>query len=68
MDANLNYRDILVIAAKREDRTRALYEDLAEKYSDDAELKELFEYLANEEAQHKHDVEVMYDEDMAGDN
>ena len=67
-EADLDYRDILVIAAKREDRTRKLYEDLAQKYSDDPELKELFEFLANEEAQHKHDVEVMYDEDMAGDN
>jgi len=65
MNANLDYRDILIIAAKREDKTRKLYEDMAKEYSDDKELYDLFKYLADEEAQHKHDVEVMYDEDMA---
>lgn len=58
----LSTADILVIAAKREERTKQLYIDLAKKYVDNTELNELFQYLANEEAQHKHDIEKLHDE------
>ena len=64
--ADMSYQQVLVIAMKREKVAFKLYNDLAERV-DDAEIKDLFLGLAQEEAKHKLRFEVEYD-DMIVDN
>ena len=64
---NLSYQDIILIAMKREEKARKLYLDLASKVSD-GEMNTLFTRLANEEAKHKHQFEVIYDEEVLKEN
>jgi len=58
---------ILIVAGKRERSSFEFYSSMA-RIASDAETKELFEYLANEELTHKRRVETMYDELVYQDN
>ncbi len=64
---NLSYQDIILIAMKREEKAKKLYMDLAAKVTD-GEMKNLFLRLADEEAKHKHQFEVIYDEEVLKEN
>ncbi len=57
----MSYRDALVLAMKREKAAFRLYMKLAEM-APSADLKKLFKNLANEEAKHKLNFELEYDE------
>lgn len=58
-----SYQNILIIAMKREEKSKKLYEDLALKLGEeDSELRNLFLRLAEEESSHKLKFEKLYDE------
>jgi len=63
----LDYQEALVIAMKREKAAFRLYNDLA-KMADDEKLKQVFLALAQEEAKHKLQFEVEYDENILTEN
>lgn len=58
---DMDYRDLLILAMKREEKSFKLYNEVAEK-SDDPGLKRLFQVLAQEEAKHKLKLETEYDD------
>ncbi len=58
---DMTYQDILVLAMKSEEHSHSLYLGLANN-SDDLELKNIFEFLAKQEARHKLKVETEYDD------
>lgn len=64
---NMDYSESLVIAMMQEKAAYKLYSDLA-KITDDPELKELFLFLATEEAKHKLKFETEYDEVVLKEN
>ena len=57
---DMDYQDALTIGMKMEAVALRLYQDLSNKCVD-KELKDLFGYLAEEEAKHKHSYEVEFD-------
>jgi rubrerythrin len=59
--ADMDYQDVLIAAMKREEKAHNLYSTLASNTAD-AELKHLFEVLAEEEARHKLALEKEYDD------
>ena len=61
VDANADYQDVLLAAAKREKMTHDFYQAMGERV-DDATVKSLFEMLAAEELRHKHLLEKIYEE------
>ncbi|MBI4774650.1 MAG: ferritin family protein [Deltaproteobacteria bacterium] len=65
--AEIDYQDALIIAMKREKSAFKLYKDLSTT-TEDADLKELFLSLAQEEAKHKLFFEIEYDEHILTDN
>jgi len=62
-----SYQDVLIFAMKQEKQAFRLYTDLAGR-TQDAELRELFLALAQEEAKHKLRFEVEYDEHVLTEN
>lgn len=66
-DENLDFQAALILAMKREKAAFKLYTDLAAQ-TDDANLKETFLGLAQEEAKHKLRFEVEYDEEILKEN
>jgi rubrerythrin len=58
------YSDLLMLAAKREEKALALYNELL-KQTDSPEAKSLFKVLCQEEAKHKLFLETKYDDYMA---
>jgi rubrerythrin len=60
----MGFADILRLAMKREEKANKLYVDLSQK-TDEADVKKLFEKLAQEESKHKYGLESMYDDYMA---
>ncbi len=56
-----DYQQALIFAMQMEKAEFKLYKDLA-KQTDDAELKETLKILAQEEAKHKLQLEIEYDE------
>ena len=58
--ANMNYKELLAFAIKKEAEAEYLYRKLAEM-SNRESLKELFTLLAQEEARHKFNLEFEYD-------
>lgn len=54
-----DFNDILVYAAKREKKAFEFYSNMS-KQVDDAELKKLFVWLAQEESKHKEDIEALF--------
>ncbi len=65
--AEMTYQDIIITAMKREEKSKALYENLASKI-DDEELSAMLLRIAAEEAQHKLRFEKIYDEEILKDN
>jgi rubrerythrin len=65
--ATLTYQNSLILAMKREKAAFHLYTDLAAQ-TDDAEAKQIFESLAQEEAKHKLRFEVEYDDMILTEN
>lgn len=60
----MNYREVLHLAMKREEKALKFYSDLREKAEDD-DAKKLFNVLCQEEAKHKLSLESIYDDFMA---
>ena len=63
----LTYQNALILAMKRERAAFRLYSDLA-THAEDAEVKQIFESLAQEEAKHKLRFEVEYDDMILTEN
>jgi len=64
---DMDYQDTLMVAMQRERAAFALYTDLAAA-TDDAELQEVFNALAQEEAKHKLFLEREYDDRVYSEN
>ena len=64
---DMDYQDALMVAMQRERAAFALYTDLA-AITDDAELQEVFNALAQEEAKHKLFLEREYDDHIYSEN
>ncbi len=64
---NMEYRDALVLAMKREKAAFKLYSKLAER-TDHPELKKVFQALAVEESKHKLRFELEYDDYVMREN
>ncbi len=60
----MGYRDILMIAMKREEKALKLYNELLSN-AETENSKKLFKILCQEEAKHKRTFETMYDDYMA---
>jgi len=60
----MSYRDILLLAAKREEKALAFYNDCL-RGADNPEAQTLFKMLCQEEARHKLALEGMLDDYMA---
>jgi rubrerythrin len=60
-------QNALILAMKREKAAFQLYTDLAAQ-ADDAEVKQIFESLAQEEAKHKLRFEIEYDDMILTEN
>ncbi len=58
--ANMDYLELLAYAIKKEDSSNRFYKSLASKFSD-PELKDIFLKLAQEEANHRRQLEIEYD-------
>jgi len=58
--ADMNFQDLLILAAKKEQKAVDLYSDLARKVSK-KELKKLFEFLIQQEKSHKLKLEEEYE-------
>ena len=64
---DLSYEDLIAVAMERELMAQRLYEDLA-KIAIDPKVKEIFEQLSKEEANHKHYFEVIWDTEVLKEN
>ena len=67
LSADLGYQEALIVAMKAEKAAFKLYSDLAET-TDDANLRQTFLELAQEEAKHKLRFEIEYDENVLTEN
>jgi len=63
---DIDYQDALIIAMKREEKAVRLYKDLAEKMTED-KIKNLLQFMAEEEAKHKLRLETEYDDNVLAD-
>jgi rubrerythrin len=61
---DMGYSDLLMLAAKREEKALALYNELL-KQADSPQAKDMFKVLCQEEAKHKLFLETKYDDYMA---
>jgi rubrerythrin len=57
---DMNFQDLLILAAKKEQKAVGLYSDLERKVSK-KELKKLFEFLIQQEKSHKLKLEEEYE-------
>ena len=57
----MNFQDLLIFAAKKEQSAVLLYSKLKDS-TDDADLQKLFEFMAEQEKAHKFKLEVQYEE------
>lgn len=64
---DISYQNALILAMKKEKAAFRLYSDLAGK-AEDAQVRALFEDLAQEEARHKLRFEIEYDEHILTEN
>ncbi|MEZ4529126.1 MAG: ferritin family protein [Desulfobacterales bacterium] len=60
----MGYRDLLLLAIKREEKALKLYQGMRSK-AEGEEAKKVFNILCQEEANHKLKLETMYDDHMA---
>jgi len=65
--ADMNYDEALKVAMAREKAAFKLYSRLADS-ADNAEMKEIFQFLAQEESKHKLRFELEYDEYVLREN
>jgi rubrerythrin len=63
-EPGMAYNDILLLAAKREEKALALYNQMLANAATD-EAKKVFKMLCQEEAKHKLALETMLDDYMA---
>jgi rubrerythrin len=63
-EKGMAYRDILVLASKREEKALALYNELQDRAESD-QVKKVFKALCQEEAKHKLRFETLLDDYMA---
>lgn len=61
---NMSYRDILILAMKREEKALQLYNELL-RCSETETTRNIFKILCQEEARHKLGLEKLFDEYMA---
>lgn len=61
LDANADYQDVLLSAARREKTAHDFYQAMLEMV-DDSLVKGVFEMLATEELRHKYTLEKIYEE------
>ncbi len=61
----MSYRDILLVAMKREENALKLYNQMLHK-SETETARNIFKILCQEEARHKLGLEKLYDDYMAG--
>ena len=66
-ESTLTYQDALVIAIKREESSRDLYNTIASEITDET-TKKIFLRLAAEEEKHKLQLESIYDEEIFKEN
>jgi rubrerythrin len=66
-DPELDYQQALILAMKKEKAAFRLYSDLADA-SEDQNLRQTFQALAQEEAKHKLRFEIEYDDNILKDN
>lgn len=64
---DLTYQQAIAIAMKREDMSKNLYAKLASQ-SENADITNLFNKLAEEEAKHKNMLETIYDDEILKEN
>ncbi len=57
----MNFQDLLIFAAKKEQKAVELYSNLKNS-TDDADLQKLFEFMVEQEKAHKFKLEVKYEE------
>jgi rubrerythrin len=67
IDGDIDYQQALILAMKAEKAAFKLYTDLA-AMADDANIKQVFQGLAQEEAKHKLRFEIEYDENILMEN
>jgi rubrerythrin len=67
MSPDMDYQQALIVAMKKEKASFRLYTNLAATV-DDANLSEVFQALAQEEAKHKLRFEIEYDDNILSDN
>ncbi len=67
LSGDLGYQEALILAMKAEKASFRLYNDLATA-TDDANLKQIFLNLAQEEAKHKLRFEIEYDDQILREN
>ena len=67
LEPGTDLQGVLIVAGKREKASHDLYNGLAQ-VADDAQVHELFRFLANEELGHKHRIETLYEELFLQDN
>ncbi|NIM90817.1 MAG: hypothetical protein GTO17_07705 [Candidatus Aminicenantes bacterium] len=60
LDAEMDFQQLLIFAAKKEQNAVKLYSKLAEE-SESEELKKLFEFLVEQEKSHKLKLETEYE-------
>ena len=60
LDADVDFQQLLIFAAKKEQKAVVLYSELAKK-SKAKELRNLFEFLVEQEKSHKLKLETEYD-------
>jgi rubrerythrin len=58
---DMTFQDLLIFAAKKEQKAAELYSRMIEEVIED-ELKKLFEFLVEQEKAHKYKLEVKYEE------
>jgi len=61
---NMTTQEIIILAAKREDKTARMYQDLADHFKSDKKLNTFFQMMADEELRHKHDLETEYENEF----
>jgi len=63
----MDYQNILIVAMKREQKSKELYEDLAKRFSG-TEIEKLLLKIAADETEHKLKFEKIYDEHVLKEN
>ncbi|MCD6117696.1 ferritin family protein [bacterium] len=64
---DMNYQQLLILAMKREEKSKELYDAMAEN-STDEKIVTLFKMLAQEELRHKNRIEKEYDDIVLREN